>query len=311
MKSKASFVITKPIQYITARNLAEQLGEESPILYIIPNFSRADEFLKNVRCFDKMWGKVIFVPSRWLLPFYRLFNNNILGKLFTDSDIYKDSLINLLSSPVSKVSLYEEGFYSYVGDQNLHMSRNGKSARLRVYNFFKLPKGLGLSGWTDKIFLYEPSASNLNKAGHIKKSMIMYLKENMAFFSLVFNVPEISIKEKASISVYCTGPDEKKINTTLASMNFDVIKPHPAVNVKKLAASADVLWENSLIPIEIVVILFAASNKKVVFVHENSTSVLYLSVLSLKEIEFVNVGSYVTGYDERFLEVLSYFKGDL
>ena len=94
-------------------------------------------------------------------------------------------------------------------------------------------------------------------------------------------------------------------------MNFDVIKPHPAVNVKKLAASADVLWENSLIPIEIVVILFAASNKKVVFVHENSTSVLYLSVLSLKEIEFVNVGSYVTGYDERFLEVLSYFKGDL
>lgn len=311
MKSKASYVITKPIQYITARNLAEQLGQDSPNLYIVPNFSCANDFFSNVRRFDKVWGRVVYVPNRWLLPFYRLINCNILGKLFTDSDIYKDSLINFLSSPASKVSVYEEGFYSYVSDQNLHMSRNGKSFRLRVYNLFKLPKGLGLSGWTDKLFLYKPCASNLNKTLKIEKSIIMYLKENMDFFSIIFNVPEISLKEKKTISIYCTGPDEIKINTVLSSMTFDVIKPHPAVNIADLTVYTDVLWESSLTPIEMVVILFAANNNKIIFVHENSTSVLYLSALDLKEIEFINVGSYVTGYDDKFLEVLSHFKGEL
>ena len=305
------FLVTRPVQYVTARNLAMQLGLKFPVIIIQDGFPGARKLLNSIKAHDSYWSSCYISGNRFLLPLVIHSKGLSNVPLYVDSDLYKDSVINFLSSPFSKVKLFEEGFYSYVTDQTSHMVRNGKSLRYLIYAIFALPKGLGYSRWTDSVYLYRPNASKLNKTLGIEKDFMEYCNDYFSIickvFDLEFDFSCLAFDKKTSLSLYCSGPDVEVVKRNVKNMDFDIVKLHPALaSLDEEAGKSAFVWKESNVPIELIVILLLQKFNTIKFYHENSTAVLYLQTLK-SCVECLNIGSYVEGYDAEFEAVREFF----
>ena len=157
MKSKKyEFVITKPIQYIQVKRLASQLDEADRSLSVIGNFTGSFYFYESIKMADPEWYRVRYFRSRFSYAFTNGVYTKLKCDMFFDSDIYKDSFLNFISSPLRRVSLFEEGYFSYVGNQDFNMVSLIKKIKLKIYRMLNMPLGLGASTWTKSYYLSFP-----------------------------------------------------------------------------------------------------------------------------------------------------------
>ncbi len=314
MKFDAIYFVTRPVQYITARNVCEHLGYRAPLLLILDNFPGAQEMKANIEEFDGLWAEVKILKSRFSLPLFTFRSSIVRTHLYVDSDLYKDNLINFFASPFRKVFLIEEGFYSYIGDQSSHMRRSEKSFRLAVYKFLKLTGGLGFGWWTGGAYLYRPKAAKIDHSYQIEQDFVPYCLANLSLFLSIFMPEDVKgfgfgVNEVKQIKVYCTGPDLSVLQRNIDIGNYDIIKLHPVVDAAELVfADGEFVWPSGNMPIELLIIMLTQDFDKIYLHHENSSAGLYLQVFGGR-VECINIGSYVSDYDADFLKVMNDFRG--
>ena len=307
MKKTEEFVITKPLQYINARNLVRQLGVLRPKLVILDYFSDSFEFYLRVRDIDPVWGEVEYYSSRLSYLAKKLTKFRLFNQIYVDSDIYKDSIVNFLLSPFKRVNLYEEGYFSYVGCQDFNMTSSAKKMKLFFYKMLGLPLSLGGSFWTNRYYLYVPDlyrgdARVCQLDGGVFRSIYNELELFCTIFSFDVNRCAFIFESgKKEINLYCTSSNFDNVKNIVNEYEFDLIKLHPGV--KGLLASAYSFDSN--VPIELLIGFLVGSGLKVNFYHEKSSSVMYLSEVE-NEIIFFDVSNRE---DIVFENVVAGFKG--
>ncbi|PMH28221.1 hypothetical protein BCU71_06525 [Vibrio lentus] len=313
MYNDSVFIITKPSQYITARNIAKSIDKiESPLLYIVGSFSESRKFYHQVKEHDFLWGRVEFFNSRLHALCYKMFHCRSLP-LFTDSDIYKDSILNRLSSSYD-IYVYDEGFYSYLDDLESHLINQGKCFRRMLYNVLKLPKYHGGSPYTTGLYLYSISSkSKVNNVIEISTGFFDSLNEDIDVLNSVFNFSKTSklfndLTKMKRPTIYCTS---HSLDNLMASMErgvkFDFIKLHPIINDEIINLNSNLKGKvliPAFVPIELVIANVIDDVDFVNIVHEGSSIILNMrGLLKKNKIKETNVGMFVDKFKCNFDEV--------
>jgi hypothetical protein len=268
--------VTKPVQYVNARNAVQTINCGRSILVIVDQFFGALEFYSRIKKFDKTWDLIIFSSSRTKALFQLKFKLNVgkIDNILSNSDISKDPLLYKIFYPTASQILYEEGWGNYIPDALFDQS----SIKNLIYILLCLNKQYGFSRFTDKVYLYYRKHQCLNikhKSSGFKNDFLPYLKLNHYVLSKVFDT--INVGDVNDIAFI--------LPSKIWSVNFDLLqlsdykkiylKPHPhtmsydAQVAKKYGA--EILGNNVFIE------LFIAfnENKNITIYHDDSMIGLY------------------------------------
>lgn len=283
-------VVTKPLQYINARNIIEQDFSESEkkTLLIIDQFSGSFDFYLNVKKYDILWDEVIYERSRFKV--FLTFRNKI-NYLITNSDLGKeDYLIKYVLKP-KECYVYEEGAGSYLSSGLTFQPFKKKL----IYNILKLNSKYGNSKNTNGIYLYYPSLYFSDNKISINISFEKYINTNIELFLNVFNETKRVLK---SIS-------NNKLLIVLSGWNWifkegdikpfkkdsDIyIKPHPHKNTLPDYCCKYNFLPDLLLP-ELFIIGLLSKNVRVIVMHDASS--IEINLVKLQNVKFINLGNNI------------------
>ena len=309
MNNKRIFIATKPSQYITARNLASQLEGNNNILLLVGNFAQSKVLFNRIVKTDQSWKEVLYFNCRATAVISKLFLFGPNVDLYTDSDIYKDSILNFLSTFFGNVFVYDEGFYSYINNLDKHLEKEKKKIRQVIYKVLKLPNSHGKGCKTRGVYLYNPEFKSQPEKQvqllRIKTGFYNYISSNIIFFNSLFSyIPPQSFKKE--IAIYCSSHDLIAACDFLKKNAVDYVKLHPNINSDQVVHMLNLdknIFLSSDIPIELVVSNFLSDlqERHITLYHEGSSAILNMADLinkgAIKEKKTI---MYVQDFSEEF-----------
>jgi hypothetical protein len=309
MNSKSAFIVTKPLQYINCLNI---LDDNKKDLYIIDQFSDADNFIEKIKIHNGYyWENIFFFKTKELALLYVLLKKKNYYKIFLDSDfgIILRFLLSFLSNKL--IAVYDEGFASYA--KNLRNPTTLKHKLLLLID--KLQGGENWSGGcknTSIIYLYHPRLFN-NLVGNFNEKIIapfkniysehlLQIKELNEFFDDSSIFGELLNKD---VIIYFSGYsiklEYKKIIDSYPGF-IKVLKPHP--NIKNLNKSDFDYYIENNIPAELVVFRLEKIVNNLIIIHEGSYGLIDLPK-SNKLIEHIMVSDDFYSYFKNFRKLLN------
>lgn len=273
-------IVTKPLQYLIARQLVEEQKYKKVHLYLVPHFSNYHDFLALIKE-DMIWSSIYTFKSKVLAITYKFWNYSLL---VTNSDIGKDDYINSIF--MGKTIIYEEGWGTYLNNVLITESK----LKSLVYNILRFNKKYGNGYFTSKIFCYRPEILNRKKRIYpFNKTMSEYLISEASNFNFFLK------NKKYNFDVlFLLGKDSKlnekmlEVASNLVSSKI-AIKFHPHFTYKNESnnnTSYQLLDNSDLV--EIIILEFIRKRKKMVIYHDNSSISYYFKNLEI--VKFINLG---------------------
>lgn len=280
LMKKSAYIITKPLQYINATNIPDSLTKDC---FLIDYFYNTENFYNIIKKYSSHWDNVKIFQSRYSAIFMIIKNKKEYKNLYVDSDY--GILITFLFLMLSNIKIYtyEEGYGSY------RFIRKNKSLKDKIKSTFYAIMGcknwIGGNRYTKGIYLYHPN---------VFRNLIKQNKKELFAFSLPFNVHLNNLSELSFLSqqiktelysdkkvlIYLTSWTINPKITTILNKYPDylkILKPHPHLKSKNVEEyNFDMVYDNS-IPAEILISKISQVSKKMVLVHENSSSLIYLN----------------------------------
>lgn len=291
--------VTKPIQYVNARNAVETIYDRDVkyILIVVDHFEGATSFVDRIWLHDNIWFEVKLFNSRIeALFFYRKYK---VKHILTNSDISKDAVLFKIFHPFSALMLYEEGWGNYIRDV---LFDRGCGKRI-VYNLLFLNRQYGASTFTKKIFLYYPEICELNlrgKATSFRYSFSEYLKKNSSLFGKVFRTTSETIDSNLTCAFILPSKQWNNNFDSIDYSRFDKVylKPHPHTMEynKHLIDKYNVIVLDNSYFIELIVCL---AKCKVTIFHDNSMVGVYAK---FENVTIHNIGSRSNHVLSRFFD---------
>lgn len=276
---QARVVVTKPMQYLIARQVVEQLGIASSNLAVVPHFSLNDNFIRFVRR-DPLWDSVEFFPNKFPA---------IVGHgertLITNSDIGKDAYLNKLGG-YNNVCVYEEGWGTYLDDILVTESWKKKL----IYSAAGFNRIYGNSMFTDYLLTYRPRRTKHARNLIFDRSLPRYLAASQVReFALCYphsdeirTIVLLGKKDDFNASLI-----ERFRNT-----NGVFFKLHPHMTRGRGAARDDgIRYLPNDFLIEFFLLNADPEGKKLTVVHDNSSIQMYFK--DFEHITFRNVGPFI------------------
>jgi hypothetical protein len=220
--------VTKPVQYINARNAVQSTKRNSnkKLLIILDHFFNAEKFFLKIQEHDQLWNRVIFSASRLKALLSTL--NLSVDTIFTNSDISKDAFIFKLFHPTSELILYEEGWGNYICDALF----DRKLSKKALYDLLFLNRQYGASKFTSKIYLHYPQLcmDNIrNKVFKFENDLFTYLRKESDLFCKIFNnsIYKFEPNEKVAFILASKRWSTKFEGIDYTSFDRVYVKPHP------------------------------------------------------------------------------------
>ena len=272
-------IITKPLQYLIARQAVEQLNIIKPTLAVIPHFDLNGNLIKSINN-DKIWGSIEYHESKI---------SAIIGteekNLLTNSDIGKDAYLNKIGR-YDKIVVYEEGWGTYLADVLITESRKKRL----IYSALNFNKRYGNSKFTDYLLTYHSSHKCTNKNILFKEPLVNYLQKTdlsdiFGRFPQYQNIDTIVLLGKDLALNFELKKDlQKKENI--------IYKNHPHMTMKNIQeVDAKQKFVGNDFIVEFFLIDRISKNKQIKIIHDNSSLQMYFR--NFKNIIFENKGKKI------------------
>ncbi|HCH5602060.1 TPA: hypothetical protein NKZ56_001506 [Vibrio parahaemolyticus] len=276
------FFISKPIQYHNVRQLQKQIKGKKHLV-IFGHFIKAYEFYNSVKEYDDVWDEVFYFTSR-LKAYYFIYNSYSSSNIFLDSDYGKDSLlVSLISKNHNKISLYEEGSFSYEDDLQSYY-KNKFPVRTKIYSMVSLPKALGVSKYIKYYYVYDLERFFIKRKDISHKARIIshgFIPDScdLSTYKKVFNF-NFDLKDR-NVFIYAGSKYIKEIVSVdeLIEMSKGssviLFKPHPGSTydisqvIEKFSLLNVLIFDN-IIPIELALTLLGECSS-ITIGHHNSS----------------------------------------
>jgi hypothetical protein len=285
-RKKSVYIITKPLQYINATNIPDELEKDC---FLVDLFYNTENFYLNVKKHSVHWKNIKVFKSRYNALLKIIRHRKSYDKLYIDSDF--GILITVLFLILGKIRIYtyEEGFGSYrFIRNNLSIVDKIKST---IYSFLGCENWIGGNVFTTGSYLYYPEAfkkliGNKKEIHFFKKKFISHLSGLKEINHYYDSVNFERFRNQNVIVYLSTWEINPNVNKILKNyMDYiKVLKPHPHIKEQvDFQNLYDVKISNSL-PAEYFLTQLYNVCKNLVIIHENSSALVYLAPFNIKEI---------------------------
>lgn len=276
------YICSKPLQFVIVKDVASmQVSNNDRILYIIPSFKDAEDFIKRVKYLDNTWKEV-----RVRRNFARVLLSMIACNI-ENIYVYTDMSINLgLFSKLKQCNIfvYEEGCGSYM---NQIWRKKGFFYQL-LDKFLGVGNQLITSRFLAGAYLYYPQLFQIMRAQNkvpifqIKSSFLEGINANLPILcdlSYLDSYKELQVRNK-TILLYITEWELdqkiiKYIEESASEYDYVYIKPHPHIRKKINYNKVNVIVLEAEVMAEIIINKLLKQGNDLTLIHNCSTSVLY------------------------------------
>ena len=285
------FIITKPLQLMVVMAIIEQLPDEiSKELIVIDAFFGAKKIAEKLTTSNPKWQRTVFFENPSAA--FRHCRERRYDSVFLDSDVGFRKNIDLmrlkLSTPKTRIAVYEEGLGSYRQDI-YHGAKRGIFALMGVGVYF------GGNWLTKEIYLFRPNEyinNFLEKTAdviHIKTFISQLIIKYKTEFDELFELAELkSDLARASSNNVCDiyltswSWDGETMKRLMQCDSCRVVKFHP--HMKGILVSSEHQFDVSVspeIPAEILITIASKIFKNVRVLHHGSSVVRYLNLINV------------------------------
>lgn len=285
------FVVTKPLQYFNATNIADQALLK--VCIIVDLFYKSEEFYQNIQS-NKYWSRVLFFSTS--LEAYSWLAKNIKGNdtLYIDSDYGLKKTLWLSKIKSKNIYVYEEGTGSYRNDL-IKIGQPRKILRL-LLRIIGIKEHMGGGKYTKGIIIYDLGL-HVERIPEYNKMRINFKTKFINHVTVIKNHFSYQTEKNSGITaavsskkilLYLTSWEyNSKVDAVLASYpdHVKILKPHPHIKntpVKtnfKYTLSSDVF-------VELFILNIIDACEEIVVLHENSSAMQYLISDKIKSITF-------------------------
>lgn len=279
MINKSMYVVSKPLQYINATNIPDENVKDC---LIVNAFSGADYFYSRVSNDSCYWDKVFYVSDvNEMIKFLMAHKKEYL-KLYIFSDQSLKLFLFLRRMAPMEIYTYEEGFGSYrkLRDTRFVFER----LKVLVFKIMGTDNWFGSSYFIKGIYLYHPNVFN-KLIPENKKSVYPFKKTlGQRMFELeelkyLYRSIDLNEFEGKNVLVYLSswGLNEK-VNSILEEHQqyVKVLKLHPHIKTNlNMNNNFDYVLDN-ILPSEIFLNLVSKCCRKLLVIHDNTSSLIYL-----------------------------------
>lgn len=286
-KKNNCVVVTTPLQYINYRNI-KNIGLVD--LYVIPPNTAKEYFLKILNHEEsvKMRRGLFVFSNRFSLFAKLVLNRGKYENLYLDSDFGLMITFFLFFLRKKRIFTYEEGYGSY----REIITNSSKHPLLKI----KFHKAIGNKNWigggrfTYGSILYKPKIFLDLVKPKIKEKLNLFTFErdfhvNLKYLKELEVFGEIELDFGKPILIYLTSwefNDEVYKYLKKYKHFHKVIKPHPHfISTEDIYKDFDSVIESSL-PSELLFLEAKRLPHKVIILHENSSSILYLNSVNFE-----------------------------
>lgn len=292
---KSAYIITKPIQYLNATNIPDEAKKKD--CFIIKKFDKEPEFVLYLQNNNFHWNLIKSYKSRYEALIYIIRHKKKYAYLYLDSDygIILTLFFFLLKN--LNIYVYEEGIgsYRYFIPSVDNKLKNRILSIIR--NFIRCRNWLGGNYFTKGVFVYYPQVL-MSLVPEAKNKSVKSFKEPLYTHIMKLNELEIFLNginfekyKKKNILLYITSWNIRDIQEYLKNYKsyYKILKPHPHItNIPKVTGFDEIIY---FIPTEIIISKICSIARKIVILHEDSSSVLYLSELNTYNVEWINISN--------------------
>lgn len=292
LNMRSAFLISKPLQYFNSKNIPSEKFEKKDC-FLVNNFFDAPEFAGYIKKI-KYWNKVMLFPNDFAAIIYFIVNSRKYDNLYLYSDISTIITILLFFVKRKNISTYEEGFGSY---RYFPYRSNGVFFN-KIRKIFKVTNWMGGNGLTKTIFVYHPTVLNRlvpeSKAKKVKKLTSSFYESaiNSLESKYFFNEIDFALLKNKKIFLllgsWNINSNYKKILNDFQNYTT-ILKPHP--HFRSSLESYDFDFIIKKMPAELLIVNLIKICSKVVVVHENSTTIIYLPLSTHDHIHEINISN--------------------
>ncbi len=286
------FVATKPLQILTALNLARQWGRPDAELCVVPNFADARRSIERLRLEADAFARVHTAPTRATAIATLALRGGT--DLLADSDVgfRTTSMMRLIAAARRDVrfALYEEGtsLLEPQDDQRPH----------RWFARLGVTMALGAGRLTREVWSYSPEIVRRRLAqqqvGKIEQSLASFVRDHREMWMRVF-WPDAAEHADAWRGHRCLlylsswKADPKAFEILARASAFTICKLHPHIrqDVAVRGAVDQVLPPG--VPAELVVLELARRFDDVQVLHEASAVAGYLNLPNVRFVDLKDV----------------------
>ena len=287
------FIITKPLQLMVVMTIIEQLPDEIiKELIVIDAFFGAKKIVEELTISNPKWQRTVFFENSSAA--FRHCIKLRYDSLFLDSDVGFRKNIDLirlkLSTPKTRIAVYEEGLGSYRNDIYY-------GARKRILSLIGVGVHFGGNWLTKEIYLFQPS-DYINNC--LEKTVdVILIKMVISQLILKYEIEFDELFKLAELKSYLTDASSNNVcDIYLTSWSWSseaikrlkqsdscrIVKFHP--HIKEVILSSEFQFDVSVppeIPAEILITIASKIFKNVRVLHHGSSVVRYLN---LKNVNF-------------------------
>lgn len=282
MSKRPVFIVTKPLQFMVAATIIDELGLSAVAdILVTDTFAEAAEFVYQYHGVGPRWGRIGLFPS--IREAYRYARDECrYSALYIDSDTGVQKMLTLarlkMKHPSAPILVYEEGVGTYRRDIYPPVKRE-------LIHRLGAGAAFGGSPLTSGIFVYDVDAyqSRVGRFGGtpylIETELAEFIAANAAVLGRLFGVPD-TLPSTASdtCTVYLTNwtPDEKVIREISDRPGDCFVKPHPHLSSADGALFGGVRLLPAGIPAELLIMKLRASYSRMTVLHHGSSTATYL-----------------------------------
>jgi len=276
---KSVFIISKPLQYINATNIADDNLKDC---IITNSFFNAQKFCDIVKENSNRWETIKFSKNTYTAVREVIKNKNEYEKLYIDSDFGIILSFYFYQLGSIQIYTYEEGYasYTFIRSSKTFIDR----FKNNVANLIGLKNWVGSHSKTVGLYLYQPLKFIENIGLPKNKKLLSFEKPlskhiySLKEISILYENINFEIFKGKDVLLYMTNyyANPKIPNLITAYPNaLKVIKPHPQMSVDdKLFSKFDQVIENQL-PAEILIDKILGQCNRLTVVHEGSFALEY------------------------------------
>ncbi len=300
---KRLFIISKPIQYLIALTIKEQLDNGTNDLLLIKHFQDAELFICKVEKSD--WFQIFSTYNK--AKSINVIGLNKYDEIFIDSDVgflnYLFLFTIKLFNPRLVINVFEEGMGTYFSENYFY-----NNFKLYVFSLFGIGTSFGSCIFTTSIFLYDIDRYLINRKRKpnylikidnsiegICKNNFNFLDESYVDLSIAIKSHEPRLENCLIILGTWIEPRnsldslDNSIIKAIKEANYDshsdfiIIKEHPNINRRNnIPDFKSSIRFNSSMPAEFLIFHLLSFFKTIKVIHHESTVSFYVKSPQVK-----------------------------